>query len=186
VGRFSVLGHAGVNRVRFAGRVTGRRLKPGTYRITVEAPDGQPLQRVKLVVVRAAPTDTELTAMRASNACPTSVESSARGSTGAVSSGEPSGTKHVPSPAQPSGSNPTTPDSGGILGSATVEQAAQAIRPALVALLVAAILLLGVASLPRLAFADPRINEALARHRLQIAGVGAGALVAVIVSLLLG
>jgi hypothetical protein len=173
--------------VRFAGRVTGRRLKPGTYRITVETPDGQPLQRVKLVVVRAAPTDAELAALRASNACPTSFESSAMGSTGAVSSGgEPSGTKHVPSPAQPSGSNPTGPDSGGILGSATVEQAAQAIRPALVALLVAAILLLGVASLPRLAFADPRINEALARHRLQIAGIGAGALVAVIVSLLLG
>jgi hypothetical protein len=187
-GRFSVLGHAGVNRVRFAGRVAGRQLKMGTYRITAETPAGQSLQRVKLVVVRAAPTEAELAALLASNACPSSVGSSAMGSTGAVSTGDPSGTRHVPSlsPAEPSGSSSTAPDSGGILGTATVEQAAQAIRPALVGLLVAAILLLGVASLPQLGFADPRINEALARHRLQIAGVGAGALVAVIVAFLLG
>src|SRR5207247_7444207 len=32
-GSFSVVGHRGINRVRFNGRLHGRRLPPGTYRI---------------------------------------------------------------------------------------------------------------------------------------------------------
>ena len=60
-----------------------------------------------------------------------------------------------------------------------------AIRPALVALLAAAIVLLGLASLPRVAVAGPRVSEVLAQHRLEIAGVGAAAFVAVVIVVLL-
>ena len=72
-----------------------------------------------------------------------------------------------------------------VLGSA-VERTARAVRPFLVALLAGAILLLGLASLPRVAVPDPRLNDVLARHRAEIATVGVVALVAVAVAFLLG
>jgi hypothetical protein len=53
-------------------------------------------------------------------------------------------------------------------------------------LLAAAIILLGLASLPRVAVVDPRLNDILARHRVEIAGVGTAALVAAAIALLLG
>ena len=74
---------------------------------------------------------------------------------------------------------------GRVLASA-VENAARGIRPALVALLAAAILLLGLASLPQAAFADARLNHALVRHRPQLAAIGAAALAAVVISFLIG
>src|SRR5437660_7656124 len=49
-GRFSVAGHPGLNRIRFAGRVSGRRLGPGTYRISARTTAGRPLRRVTLVI----------------------------------------------------------------------------------------------------------------------------------------
>ena len=55
----------------------------------------------------------------------------------------------------------------------------------LVALLALAIVLLGIASLPKLTFVDQRANELLARHRLEIAGLGAAAFIAVVISFLL-
>jgi hypothetical protein len=70
-----------------------------------------------------------------------------------------------------------------VLGS-TAARAARAIRPILVALLGLAIVLLGIASLPRLAFVDRRVNDLLARHRLEVAAFGAAAFVAVLITLL--
>ena len=75
--------------------------------------------------------------------------------------------------------------SGAVLGSA-VERTARAVRPFLVALLAASILLLGLASLPRVAVPEPRLNYMLASHRVEIATVGAVALLAVAVAFLLG
>jgi hypothetical protein len=46
--------------------------------------------------------------------------------------------------------------------------------------------LLGVASLPRVALPESRANQALARHRVGIAGLGAAAFVAVVIAFLLG
>jgi hypothetical protein len=66
----------------------------------------------------------------------------------------------------------------------SLERTARAIRPLLVALLALAILLLALASLPRVAVAEPRFNSMLARHRLEIAGLGAAALIAVAVTFL--
>jgi uncharacterized membrane protein YvlD (DUF360 family) len=68
----------------------------------------------------------------------------------------------------------------------TVEKAARAVRPVLVALLALSILLLGIAALPRTAVPEPRLNDLLVRHRVEIAGFGAAALVAVAVAFLLG
>ena len=72
----------------------------------------------------------------------------------------------------------------GVLGS-TVEKTARAIRWFLVALLAVAIVLLTAASLPRVAVPDARINDLLARHRVELAGLGAVALAAVAVAFLL-
>jgi hypothetical protein len=51
VGRFSVRGHAGVNRVRFKGRVGRRTFEPGTYTLTAH-PRGreQPTHRVVVMI----------------------------------------------------------------------------------------------------------------------------------------
>jgi hypothetical protein len=194
VGRFSVRGRAGLNRVRFSGRVGRRELAAGTYRITARTVNGRALQRVTIVVVEGgAPTNAELAALRASNVCSNSSGIASTASTGGSNTGGLSGTDFggffTPNE-QPSASGPKSSGSGGalggVLGSATVEKTARAIRPWLVALLAAAILLLGLGSLPRLALADARVNDALARHRTEITVVGAAALIAVIVTFLVG
>jgi hypothetical protein len=77
----------------------------------------------------------------------------------------------------------SNPDAGGVLAS-TAEKAEHAIRPALVGLLAVAIALLALASLPRFAVPEPRLNDTLVRHRLEIAGLGAAALVAVVIAFL--
>jgi hypothetical protein len=205
VGRFSVAGHAGVNRVRFAGRVHGRQLGPGTYRISIRTAAGAVVRRITLVVVDgSAPTREELRSLRGANTCssgtrePTS-SSTAGGSaasTGSDGDGDGSSSaaelraQNVPqplsdAPVQASGvATPHAPDlHSGVLAS-SVEKTVHAIRPALVALLALSILLLGLASLPRVA-AEPRVNDLLARHRLEIAGLGAAALVAVALAFLL-
>ena len=74
---------------------------------------------------------------------------------------------------------------GGVLGS-SVEETARAIRPMLVGLLVFAILLLGIASLPRVATPESRASDILASHRSEIAGLGAVAFVAVVIAFILG
>jgi hypothetical protein len=50
VGRFSVRGHAGVNRVRFKGRVGRRTFEPGTYTLTAH-PRGRPQPTHRVVVM---------------------------------------------------------------------------------------------------------------------------------------
>jgi hypothetical protein len=64
----------------------------------------------------------------------------------------------------------------------SVEKTARALQPLLIALLALSILLLGAASLPREAVPGPRVHDALARHRLQLATLGAAALVAVAIA----
>jgi hypothetical protein len=72
-----------------------------------------------------------------------------------------------------------------VLASA-VEKTARAIQPLLIALLAASILLLGLASLPPGAVSEPRVHYALASHRVEIAALGAAALVAGAIIVLLG
>jgi hypothetical protein len=72
-----------------------------------------------------------------------------------------------------------------VLGT-TAANAARTIQPLLVALLALAIVLLALASLPRMALPESRTSDLLARHRIQIAGLGAAAFAAVLIGFLLG
>lgn len=194
-GQFAVNGRAGRNRVRFPGRASKLQLDPGTYRITARTRGGRVIQRVIIVVVDGgAPSRDQIMAARAANVCIAAgrLAGAATGSTGA------SNTRNVSSsaqavqrsftPGQVSASGPAVgvnSHSGAVLAS-SIEKAARVVRPLLVALLALAILLLAVASLPRQALADSRANELLAQHRMEIAGLGTAAFVAVVIAFVLG
>ena len=186
--RFTVKGHAGRNRVRVPIEANRVQLEPGTYRISTRTRTGDLIRRVTIVVVdgRRVPSRDELAAARASNVCTATTSFvDADGSTGA--SNQPVQRALTPGTTR-SASGPelgTNSHSGAVLGT-TVAKAARAIRPLLVALLVLAILLLGVASLPRVAMPEARTGDLLARHRTQIAGLGAAAFVGVVIVFLFG
>ncbi len=181
-GHFAVTGHAGRNRIRFPGRGSKLQLDPGTYRITARTRAGQLVQRVTIVVVEGgAPTRDQIIAARAANVCSLAASTDSTGPSNTSNpAGSPQNVQRSFTPGKPSASGP----SEAVLGS-TIESAARAVRPALVALLALAILLLAVASLPRPALSDSRANEILTRHRVEIAGLGAAAFVAVVLVLLL-
>jgi hypothetical protein len=183
VGHFTVKGHAGRNKVRFGGRLHGRPLAPGTYRISVRTVHGRLVRTIVLVVVaHGVPSPSELRRLRAANVCHaaasigTASGAAVSGGGSSPDSGRPiaasaSGAVAVPTSHEPKGHS-------GVLASA-FEKTADAIRPLLVGLLAVAIVLLGLASLPRVAFLDPRVTHALARHRVEIAGLGAAVLLGV-------
>jgi hypothetical protein len=193
-GKFAVKGHAGLNRVRFAGRIHGRPLGPGTYRISARTRSGRVVQRTILVIVSgSAPSPAELAAARASNVCASAsrIAAGTAGTTGA-SSALPAGAvaaiaERSSAPQQQASATLATGANvhSGVLASA-VERTARTVRPFLVALLALAIVLLSVASLPQAALPEPRMNELLARHRAEIAGLGAVAFVATVLAFLLG
>jgi hypothetical protein len=180
---FAVNAQAGRNRIRFPRRGSKLRLDPGTYRITARTRTGQVVQRVTIVVVKAGvPSRDQIIAARAANVCVLSTASVSIGASNLASS--PQGPL---TPGQPSASGPVEAGNthpGAVLGS-TVATAAHAVQPFLVALLALAILLLATASRPRPAFSDSRANQILARHRMEIAGLGAASFVAVLIALLL-
>jgi hypothetical protein len=189
-GHFSYRGHAGFNSVRFNGRLRGRQLEPGTYRVWARTRGGRTIPRITIVVVKAAaPTGAELAAARASNVC--AGNGGAAGSSGASGSGALASAQHLERSLQPksqplaSGLAKGANSHSGVLA-ASFEKTAEAIRPVIVFMLGLAILLLAVASLPRTAVPDPRVHDVLARHRVDLAGVGAAALVAVVILFLLG
>jgi hypothetical protein len=195
-GTFTYGGHAGYNRVGFDTKLRGQELDPGTYRISARTRSGRTVSRVIVVVVAgAAPSDAELAAARAANVCSAGASASsavaASGATGASDSGDAASADHVERSLQPK-SEPLTGGIGkganshsGVLA-ASLEKTAEALRPVIVVLLGLAILLLGIAALPRTAVPDPRVHDMLARHRVDLAGVGAAALVAVAILFLLG
>jgi hypothetical protein len=149
---------------------------------------------VTLIVVSSGlPTPDEISSARAANVCTSASRLASAGSTGAanttLSSGQEQAARSSITPkTQPSASGAadgTSSHPGAVLGT-TVEKAARAIQPWLVALLALAIVLFGMASLPRMAPSESRANELLARHRVEILGLGAAALVSVVIVFLLG
>jgi len=188
IGHFSVAGHAGLNRVRFGGRVHGRPLAAGTYHVSARTASGRLVRRVTLVVVAgSAPTPSELRSLRAANTCSATTRDVAATADLASADATPPAQGQASSSApqrSASGLLPEPKEPSGVLGS-TVQKTAKAIRPVLVALLALAIVMLALASLPGFAVPEPRVNEVLARHRLEIAGLGAAALVAVALAFLL-
>jgi hypothetical protein len=95
VGVFHVRAHAGVNRVRFRGRLRGRPLSEGTYRLLVRARGaGADADAVSIVVVDGPPLSrSQLRAARRANVC------------GATSTGH---TEASPAASSPSGGQPAT------------------------------------------------------------------------------
>jgi hypothetical protein len=196
VGRFVVHAHKGVNKVRFTGRVRGRKLVPGTYFLEGRTASGRPVQGLTLVVVEgSAPSRGELETLRSANVCPatnafprTSPFLSSPFFTGTFGTGGSavphSVTGSVTPDSQASGLGAGSSSTGRILVSA-VERTARAIQPLLVALLAVAILLLGLASLPQAAVPEARFNYVLTRHRTELAAFGAAALVAVVIAFLI-
>jgi hypothetical protein len=170
----------------------GRQLAPGTYRISARTVSGRVVRRITLVVVGGpAPSRQELSSLRAANVCESDAGNTSFAAAGATRAGGAPTAPLSPSasPTQVNGAglgllHPPSLDSG-VLGS-SVQQTAKALQPLLVALLAVAIVLLGLASLPRVAVPEPRFNDLLARHRAEIATLGAASLVAVALAFLLG
>lgn len=70
IGSFSVRAHAGVNRVRFGGRLGRRPLPEGTYRIVAQARGRETAAAtVTIVVARGETSPHELRRARGANAC---------------------------------------------------------------------------------------------------------------------
>ena len=182
VGKFRVNGRAGLNRVRFRGRIGRRVLRPGTYRVTARTlpPGGAKLLGVRLVIVgQPNPLPSELAAARASNACAT---------TGEV--GEYSTTRYgTASSRTPPGPRPSARESrlsriGGVLA----EQfkgpinAVKAVPPFLLVVLAFAIALLGLAATPRQASPSARLQALLAYRRGLVALAGTTILIGVVIT----
>lgn len=182
VGKFRVNGRAGLNRVRFRGRIGHRVLRPGTYRVTARTlpPGGAKLLGVRLVIVgQPNPLPSELAAARASNACAT---------TGEV--GEYSTTRYgTASSRTPPGPRPSARESrlsriGGVLA----EQfkgpinAVKAVPPFLLVVLAFAIALLGLAATPRQASPSARLQALLAYRRGLVALAGTTILIGVVIT----
>jgi hypothetical protein len=136
-----------------------------------------------VVVANGTPSAAEIAAARAANVCATTMRLASATAYVTPAAGTPVASGGVPSASPPAQGENTHP--GAVLGT-TVERAARAIQPAVIALLALAILLLAVASVPRFTAPHSRASYTLASHRLELVGLGAAALVAVIVAFLLG
>lgn len=176
VGKFRVAGRAGLNRMRFRGRIGRRVLRAGTYRVTARTlrPRGATPVRVHLVIVgRPNPLRGELATARAANAC---VAVDRRG----WSSAEAGGTG-------PSANTPTGGDSestftrvSDVLGVqfAKAVDVVRGVPTFLFFVLGLAIALLGLAALPGRAAPSLRLHKLLAYHREKVALAGTVTLIA--------
>lgn len=200
VGRFTVRGRKGVNRVRFSGRIGKRTLPQGTYTIVPDVRGSRASRRAIAVFVGPRGGARLLRgrkARAASTACTSAVGASGTASAAAE------GTSGVAGEQQSSGAvagvqriERVTP---------TGERTARATRfsgppwvsvpylsssspwlhtAVLTAVLLATLLLL-VAAVPPSALAESRVTEALARWRAHVAAVGASSLLAAAVIFLL-
>lgn len=196
VGRFRVAGRAGVNRVRFRGRLRGRTLPPGTYRIRARAvPGRRVLVETRLMIFTRTPLRAELATARASNAC-SSAQTRADGvsaTAGSARKGSSAGGapgRSVLRVHGPEGSRTASEDRArdrgrpiAVLG-ARFSRAADAVKeipPILYVLLGLAIALLGLASLPIRYVPNARIAALLAYRRQSVALAGTATLISVTV-----
>jgi hypothetical protein len=184
-GSFSVVGRRGINRVRFNGKVHGRRLSPGTYRISARTADSQAVLRLVLVIVESGRSSSAaLAAARQSDVCSLAGRDSVGDGISAAANhvaGEGSVEDHSTKAAQVVRGPNTSPSAiGPNVGLNKLT------NPLAFALLGLAVLLLRFAALPEKVVPDPRLTDGLARHRAQLAVGGTVLLAAAIVALVSG
>jgi hypothetical protein len=188
-GTFLVHGHPGVNRVRFYGKLHGRQLAPGTYRIDARTRGGVRVLHVTLVIVGAGvPSAAELRAARQRNVCGGTLGAQAT----LTSGGFAAVSRALHGPAKSSIVRNQNPNGNGLRGHRSsagpfspgrVSQ--NATNPFVIVAFGLAVILLGFAALPQRAIPDPRLNDVLVRHRVEVAMAGAGALAAALLALAL-
>lgn len=187
VGAFRVRAHAGVNRVPFRGRLRGRPLSEGTYRLLVRARGAAAdAAALKIVVVRGKPLSAEeLRQAREANVC---------GITTDAVDGEAAETAVVTPPPPGDDASSGAQDkkrakSPIAAGAGTIGRGAKAlgtrftravedpasIHPLVWVALTLSILLLALAAVPPAAFASARA-EVIAYHRFEVALAGTTAL----------
>lgn len=175
VGSFTVRGHEGVNRIRFRGRLHGRRLASGTYRVRVRS-HGNTVLRTKLVVGGTA------------TPCG-SIGGAANDSSGSgfgLGDGSPkqpgTGEKAVTAQASPGQSSPH--NSSGVLGAhaSKLIPGSGGTQLALLIVLLAAIALLAVGAVPRGVVPHAGAAAFVARRRALFAAAGLATLAAFLVS----
>ena len=119
IGRFRITGRAGVNRVRFRGRIGGRMLGPGTYRIRARTvPRGRAVANAKIVIV-ARPDPQGIASARSADACG-STQAGQSNSSSASALGKPGAT--VP-PAGAKTGKPEPSRAHGVLGAGFAKNA---------------------------------------------------------------
>jgi hypothetical protein len=196
VASFSVLGHRGANRIRIRGGARHRKLVPGTYRLAARTRAGRSVLYTTVVVRNHKPAQSELASALRANTCASSAElATARRAGAAIGSifGSPIGAFSNSALA----ASHAGPGESGTLGVAARAQprisafspanlSKNATDPLAIAALGAAILLLGLAALPRAAMPDPRLTDLVIRYRAETVVAGAAALVAGILALTLG
>ena len=182
VSSFTVHGHAGVNRVRFAGRIHGHRLPGGTYRIRAHS-RGKTVLRAKLVVLGGAPMS-----------CARSIPAIARLAGLSFASGSSAGPGSTPGakPAlaesktalPPNTDKLAAPHRSGVLGAraAKILPGSGGTQFVLLIVLTCAIFLLALGAVPRRVVPHPGAAALLARHRAAVAAGGLAALTAFLVS----
>jgi hypothetical protein len=177
VGKFRVAGRAGLNRVRFRGRIGRRVLRAGTYRVTARTlrPRSATPVRVHLVIVgRPNPRPGELAAARAANAC-VPVDKPKPAASGAVAPAPPTSGRE---------SETVFKRVSGVLGTQFTKavEVVQGVPTFLFFVLALAIALLGLAALPGRAAPSARLHKLLAYHRDLIAIAGTVTLIAAAIS----
>jgi hypothetical protein len=202
--RFRVGGHAGVNRLNVGAGRHGVEVAPGTYRIVGRNRGGRIVLDVTLVAVDArAPSRSELSDARESNVCGSgsvlgpaatqgplafaaavSLAERKQAATGATTVRHQ---RQTPAAATstPQTAGPADAHLGGSIAAGLGSAADRAASPLVVTLLGLAVLILGLAALPRNAIPDPRMMAMVASHRLELGLAGTAALLAAVAAMLL-
>jgi hypothetical protein len=195
-GSFSVVGHRGANRIRFRGRIHGRKLPPGTYRIAARTPGGRSVLYTTVLIRTSKPAPSQLASALQANACAAAELALARFAGSAVASVFGAGSGSGPSSSELVRNQGQSPSSGGTLGASrsrpdvgsfSLTSVSKTEKNMLaIAALAAALILLGLAALPQAAIPDARLTDVIVRHRAEVAIAGAAALAAAIVALTFG
>lgn len=192
-GTFRVRGHAGKNRIRFAGRIRGHLLPAGTYELRAR---GLPQVRVRVAIMpRGSSASDAAKALRAASTCPRETtallasspafvrgEGAPDGATpGGVAAAAAATSETAETPGSAAGQDRSRPSAGGALGA--IARGARDAGPLGLSLILAgicaAILLLATASLPQTAARGPWLTAIVADRRLEIALAGLVTLVVV-------